>query len=363
MGMLVIVMVLGMAFSVSAASYAPPATPVINSFTASSTSITQGDTVLLKWDVDNAESIEILGIEKLPEGVEELPLKGEMDVWPFASTTFVLNAYGANGTMKSATIDVNVDAQGEVEILEFVSSAYQVEPMTTVNLSWKVLNAKSVEIIGLSKLPEKELPAIEGSLEVWPEETTTYILQATGYKGEIISKSLTVSVVSNPVGIESLDIEPSEIFVGEKATISWKTLNAEKVSISGVDGDLPGEGSVEVAPTEPGTVTYTLKATGANGDVAQKSVNLVVKKVEKEIKILKFEADKTEVSRGTLVKFSWETENADGCMIVTSDGLRLMNRPANGGIAITPNKTRDYTLVAYDGQQNTVEKTITVVVK
>lgn len=359
MGLLVLSMVLGMALSASAASYAPPAAPVINYFTSSAASVEMGDTVTLSWDVQNAESIEIIGIEKLPE---ELPMKGTLEAWPLASTTYVLNAYGANGTMTSATVDVNVGAQGAVEIVEFKASATQVESGTPVTLSWKLLNAKSIEIIGLEKLPEKEIPVTEGSLEAWPMATTTYVLQAVGFKGEIVSKSLTVTIVDKPVSIDSLTINPAEITLGEAATISWKASNAVKVNISGITGDLSAEGSAQVKPTEAGTKTYTVTAVGQNGDVATKSVNLVVK--QKIVpKIIKFEATKTEVSRGTLVKLSWETENADGCMIVTSDGLRLLNRPANGSISLTPNVTRTYTLIAYDGQQNTVEKDITIVVK
>ena len=87
---LVIVMVLSTVSIATAATYAPAAAPVINSFTASSTSVAAGDTVILKWDVSGAQSIEILGLEKTPEG---LPLKGEMEVWPLATTTYVLNAY------------------------------------------------------------------------------------------------------------------------------------------------------------------------------------------------------------------------------------------------------------------------------
>ena len=64
MSLLVLIMVLSMALSATAASYAPPAAPVINYFTTSAASVEMGDTVTLSWDVQNAESIEIIGIEK-----------------------------------------------------------------------------------------------------------------------------------------------------------------------------------------------------------------------------------------------------------------------------------------------------------
>jgi hypothetical protein len=346
--------------TVSAADYTPPVTPTINSFTTSATDITLGETVTLAWDISDAVSIEILGLEKQPE--EGLPLVGELEIWPLASTSYILNAYGENGSMISASVDVNVDTIGEVEILSFTATPTQIQLGETVLLKWQVQNAKSIEIIGLEKLPEKELPVLEGELEVWPMATTTYVLQAVGYQGEITSMPITVSVVNDPVSIESLSIDPEEIVLGETATISWSAPNASKVNISGVDGDLPAEGSVEVKPEEAGTITYEVTATGASGDVATDSIDLVVTEPESEVTITSFEASAYEVSRGTLVKLSWTTENADGCMIVTSDGITLTNRPANGSISLTPNITRSYTLIAYDADGNTDEKTIEIVV-
>jgi hypothetical protein len=360
MGILVIAILLSTVSTAFASDYVAPPTPVINSFTASATNVVLGDTVTLKWNVSNAVKVEILGLEKLPE--EDIPLIGEIESWPMASTTYVLNAYGANGTMISATVDVNVDTTGPLSIVSFTASATQIQSGDTVKLKWQVKNAKSIEIIGLEKLPEKELPILEGELDVWPLATTTYILQAVGFQGEIASKAVTVLVVDNPVSIESASISPSEITLGQTATISWKAINASKVNISGVTGDLPATGSVVVKPTAAGTVKYEISATGSLGDVAKTTVSLVVKEVP-SVKILTYKASAYEVSRGTLVKLSWTTENATGCMILTSDGLKLLNRPANGSISITPNVTRTYTLVAYDADGNTDEQTIEIIVK
>jgi 3D (Asp-Asp-Asp) domain-containing protein len=360
-GMLVFAMVFSSVTAVSAADYIPPATPTINSFTASATNIVLGDIVTLSWDVSDATSIEILGLEKLPE--EDLPLIGELEVWPMESTSYVLNAYGENGTMVTATVDVNADVAGPVEILAFTATPNQIQSGDIVLLEWQVKNAASIEIIGLEKLPEKELPVLEGELEVWPFTTTTYVLQATGFKGEIASASVTVTIVDEPVSIDVLSIEPGEIELGETATISWSATNAEKVNISGIDEDLPAEGTIEVQPEEIGTITYEVTATGASGDIAVDSIELIVNEPPPPIEIVSFEATAYSVSRGTLVKISWDTENATGCMILTSDGLKLKNRPADGSISITPNVTRSYTLIAYDDEGNVAEKTIEIEVK
>jgi uncharacterized cupredoxin-like copper-binding protein len=350
--------------NVSAVDYIPPTTPVINHFTASATNIVIGETVTLSWDISDAIKVELIGLEKVVEE-EDLPLKGDLLVWPMASTTYVLNAYGENGSMVSKSVDVNVDSVGPVQILSFTASPEQVKSGETTTLHWQVKNAKTIDIIGIEKLPEelKEIPIVEGELEVWPMATTTYVLQAVGYKGEVTSEIVTVSVVNDPVEITSLTVTPNEIELDETAVITWKTKNAAKVKISGVDEELPANGSIEVKPDKTGVVKYTVTAVGLSGDLYIDCVSLNVKEPVSKLKIISFEASKYEVSRGTLVKISWTTEGAVECMIVTSDGISLKDRPANGSISITPNVTRSYTLIAYGDNGKTVEKTIKIVVK
>jgi len=357
---LVIVMVLSTVSIATAATYAPAAAPVINSFTASSTSVAAGDTVILKWDVSGAQSIEILGLEKTPEG---LPLKGEMEVWPLATTTYVLNAYGQGGTMTTKTITVNVGtAQGPVKIEYFTATPTKVQPGETSTLKFKITNVKSYEIVGLEKLPEcyPSVPTVEESVEVWPLATTSYVLMAYGFKGESASAVVTVTVESaKKVAINSFTVSPSQIQQGASATLSWNVSNASNIKIEGVKDNLAASGTLSVSPTA--TREYKLIATGVSGDTATATVVVTVAAAN-NVKILTFTADKTTVSRGTLVKLSWTTQNATGCTILTSDGLKLTNRPANGSISITPNATRTYTLVAYNASQQTVEKSITITV-
>lgn len=353
-------MVLSTVSMVTAATYAPAAAPVINYFTASSTNVSVGDTVVLKWDVSGAQSIEILGLEKTPEG---LPLKGELDVWPFATTTYVLNAYGQGGTMTTRTITVNVGTtQGPVKIEYFTASPTKVQPGETTKLKFKITNVKSYEIVGLEKFPEcyPSVPTVEETVEAWPLATTSYVLMAYGFKGESVSAVVTVTVESaKKVAINSFTVSPSQIKKGESAKLAWNVSNASNIKIEGVKDNLPASGTLSVSPTA--TREYKLIATGVNGDVATATVVVSVV-IPNDVKILSFTADKTSVSRGTLVKLSWTTQNATGCTILTSDGLKLTNRPANGSISITPNITRTYTLVAYNGNQQTAQKSITVTV-
>jgi hypothetical protein len=97
--------------------------PVISTFTASKSSVTLGETIMLEWNVSNAESIEIVGLLKGPD--EKLPLSGRIEIWPFATTTYILYAKSAHGTV-SQSITVKVDKAGEARIDYFKASAPEV---------------------------------------------------------------------------------------------------------------------------------------------------------------------------------------------------------------------------------------------
>jgi hypothetical protein len=79
-----------------------PATPVINTFTASSTSITEGEDVTLSWEVTDATSVII------NPGSITGALSGSTSVSPVETTTYILTA--TNTTVSNtATVTVTVN--------------------------------------------------------------------------------------------------------------------------------------------------------------------------------------------------------------------------------------------------------------
>lgn len=76
--------------------------PVINSFTASSTSVTQGDTTTLSWDTSGADTVTLMPVDQTLES------SGSLVVTPEYSTCWELRAEnGAGSVTKELTIVVN----------------------------------------------------------------------------------------------------------------------------------------------------------------------------------------------------------------------------------------------------------------
>jgi hypothetical protein len=248
----------------------------IVSFTTDSTVINSGETITLSWQVSGASRIELIGMEKGDE--EVLPLTGSIEVWPMTTTTYTLNAYGLNGDVISKSLTVNVGTQGNVKINYFQASATKVTAGQTVLLRWSVANGASARIIGIEKADEVVRP-LQGSVEVWPETTTTYILEATGFNGEVVSASVTVNVVTaQGPKIISFKASATEIKRGMLVRLSWVTQNALYCTLVTGDGfTLPNRlpvGSIWITPYV--TKTYTLTAYGPNGTQTKATLTIKV---------------------------------------------------------------------------------------
>lgn len=142
-----------------------------------------------------------------------------------------------------------------VEIIYFLADPSTINLGDTSRLSWKAMNAESVEISGIGPVQA------DGSSVVAPTATTSYVLTARGQGQEV---SATVTVVVAGAEILYFVADPAQIHAGEQSRLSWKVINAQSVRIEGI-GVVQPEGNVMVAPTQ--TTQYTLVATSAGQEV------------------------------------------------------------------------------------------------
>ncbi len=137
---------------------------------ASASSVERGKPVILTWNVQNASSVEISGIGKVPAS-------GSQPDYPSQSTVYRLFA---NGTaLAFQQVDVRElpkaneppvpQLSGELRV-----SANSVERGRPILLTWRVHNASSVEITGIGKVLRS------GSQPDLPAASTVYRLIADG---------------------------------------------------------------------------------------------------------------------------------------------------------------------------------------
>lgn len=158
-----------------------PGYPLIRFFEVHPTRIRKGEHVTLRWEVVDADTVELRPIGHIPLG------QSTWDVAPEATTTYVLIARNAEGERQE-------ELQVEVEIptpqIHFFAM-YPTGPIRRrqpVTLRWETSDATTVELYPIGPV------ALSGSLQVRPMETTKYVLVAKNKDDQSIEQELLVVV-------------------------------------------------------------------------------------------------------------------------------------------------------------------------
>lgn len=158
--------------------------PEVNFFSADKSTIDLGQTVVLSWSTSNATSVTI------SPGVGLVALSGSTTVTPASATTYTLTAAGRSGNPVSSSVMVTVMPRVPPTLTVDQTTVRKGHPAT---LSWDAPAALRVSIAGLGNF------ASRGSVQVSPEETTTYVLSARYIDGATMSTSVTVAVEQPPL--------------------------------------------------------------------------------------------------------------------------------------------------------------------
>jgi phospholipase C len=224
------------------------------------------------------------------------------------------------------------------------ASPATVAPGKTATLSWSTAYASTVTInngIGVV--------AFSGSMPVTPATTTDYTITATSVNGTATSAA-TVTVQSTPPTAK-LTAAPPTIMVGNSATLTWSTTNADTVTIDNGIGTVAASGSTTVSPMT--TTTYTLTATGSGGTVTA-TATVTVQELTPTAKI---SASPTTIKAGETSELTWTTSNATTVSI--DQGIGIVS--PSGTTTVSPTNTTQYTLTATGtGGTATAATTVTV---
>ncbi|MGZ5440344.1 MAG: hypothetical protein ACXWLY_03965 [Thermoanaerobaculia bacterium] len=156
-----------------------PPRPMI-SFSASRLTIAEGESTVLSWTVTDATSVSI------NHGIGERGLSGSATVAPLATTTYRLTATGPGGTARE---DVTITVLA-APVIVFTATPGTIVRGQSATLAWAVDSATLVVIDqGVGAQPPS------GAVVVQPQQTTTYVLTATGSGGVRVGQA-TVAVVA-----------------------------------------------------------------------------------------------------------------------------------------------------------------------
>ena len=173
----------------------PVSLPEILSFTASSDSIEEGESVTLRWEIEG--SVTAVSIN---QGVGDVTAVDSISVSPIESTTYELTVSNLAGIV-TAEISVEVTEAPPPPppptlptIISFTASKTNVNSGQKVTLSWEAADYDTLRINkGIGDVTNLT------SFDVFPTEDTTYRLRAINSVGEV-SETIAITIKSGGGG-------------------------------------------------------------------------------------------------------------------------------------------------------------------
>jgi sugar lactone lactonase YvrE len=302
------------------------ALPVIQSFTATPSLISNAQSSTLNWVVSGAATLSIDNGVGLVTG-------NSVSVAPTGTTTYTLTATNAAGSVATATTTVSVVLAPS--ILSFTANPAEVGSGLASTLSWSVIGATSLSI-------DNGVGVVTGSsVTVHPTQTTTYTLTATNSLGSfsvstIAQTTVKVSLVPPPT-ISSFTASVPSVGPGTTVTLTPVFIPADGTATATIDngvGTVTSGVPVDTPPLSAST-TFTLTVTNESGSAtAQQRVLAGKLEVYAGSPTNTGSTDDT----GRLARFNQPygmAVDAQGNLFVADSNNDLIRKIAPGGVVTT----------------------------
>jgi hypothetical protein len=299
----------------------------------------EGDPLTYRWEQIGGPSVSISGMNTAIATFTA----GEGAQYIFRLT--VTDRGGLSDTARAMVTTTTAEAP---RILRFTATPNVIDAGQTSTLAWQVEGAENVEITGIGRV------ATSGTSSVSPTQTMMYRLTASNRAGQT-NETITVQVRSSPPRFASCQVTPSNISLGEAATLRWEATGATQVSISGL-GTFGATGSQVVTPTA--TTVYVLTARGESGETACTAT--VTLSADGFPRVLQFGASPTQIDPGGSSQLCYTVENASE--ITISPSVPGFDPSRNSAcLTVSPTTSTTYVLTARNAAgPTTASTTITV---
>jgi len=148
--------------------------------------IISGEAAVLTWDSINATRV------SMDNGIGDVDVSGLLTVSPEESTTYAITVENDEGQTARSSIIVAVH---QIPTTNIIADSYNITTGQSAVLSWNSTDAYEVSI---DNTIGRVVP--NGTITVYPEQTTTYTITATGYGGTV-TDTVTITVTEPRITI------------------------------------------------------------------------------------------------------------------------------------------------------------------
>ncbi len=329
--------------------------PVIENFTLSPDSITNGETAVLHWQV-SGENVTVF----IDQGIGQVGEKGNQNVSPPVNTTFTLSATNPGGTVsKSVELKVGqtIDPTIDPPVIEsFTVSPDSITEGETAVLQWLVSGENVTVYIdqGIGEV------GATGNQNVSPQVNTVFTISAVNQAGSV-NQSVMLKVGDqnipdpDPPTI-TLNADPGVVSVNQEFNLSWVSTHATSVTVDYVP-NAGVAGQYQLSFSESGQYVIRAIAYGEGGTAEAKDTVLVQ---DVNPPTLEFEVSPDNVNFGVPVHISW---NSNGYQVVIDQGVGVRGPFGSEDIIFQNPGKKVFTATAYGENQKTTVVTDSVFVE
>ena len=305
--------------------------PIISAFTAEPARVCGTQDITFRWGTQHASLVTLNGVEVTPRsaGVVTRTITEPSD--------FVLTATNPAGASVTSEPLAILHAPATSATL---SATHDTVPAgTTTTLTWDATGQR-ITLNG-------ETVAASGSIEIAPQQTTTYTL--TAYQDGCASSTSIVTITVEAARITSFTSDATNLRPGDTATLNWDLSAAfdpdlHQLLLEPTGQDVTTASSVTVTPSTSTTYQLVLLDRLEPQRELHRTHPGVTLVLEGETAIISFTSDPVGLCEAGPVTFSWTTVGASRVTLDAQD----VTPAARGSSNLTLSTGRSVDLVVFD---------------
>lgn len=219
----------------------------------------------------------------------------------------------------------------------------------TTDLDDYVVESLKIDTIADDWLVDSDIDTIIARHAAYPDDS----------RNSVQPVCVAITIEEPPVEddpICSISANPTTIYKGDNATISWTSDNATDVSFEGITSSAL-DGSAVVSPTV--TTTYRGTFTDDEGDEAHCSATITVRELpDNDEPVCTMSISPTRVSKNDTATLSWTSENADEASI--NQGIGSVDLDGSKTVRVTEETTYTGTFENEDGEKVTCSANVSI---
>ena len=306
--------------------------------TAAPTSITTGNSSVIKWTSSNAVS------GTIDQGIGAITLTNTAgrSVTPASTKTYTMTVTNSAGATATCAAAVTVTTVVPAPTCTLTATPTSIVSGNSSQLKWTSTNAVSGTIDqGVGTVNPTNTAGVRS---VSPTASKTYTLTVLNSAGASATCIATVSVRTVvPAPTCTLTATPTSITTGNSSTIKWTTTNAVSGTIDQGIGAIVLTNTAGRSVTPASTKTYTMTVTNSAGATATCAASVSVTTPTPDAPVCDyFRANPVTINRGDSATLTWATTRATSVSINNGVGSVAVD----GSYTVSPLENTTYTLIA-----------------